>query len=179
MKNVIKLASLLLLTSLIFISCNKVKSLADVNFDVTFTADLDCVVPPATLRDIDGTFNTSVVIDPTSDPDVAKYINNIKNYEILSMTGTITSISKDCNLVSATSSVYNNSSSADWAFANVPLSVGATLNFGNENGQWATVKQILMDGQQFTVSIQGETDKDDVTFTLQVEIEAKVTILFP
>lgn len=175
MKNVIKMMSVAIFASLIFISCNKVKSLADVTFDTTFTADLDCVVPPAGAREINGTFSASAVINPAADPDVAEYLDNIVSYEILSMTGTITSISKDVNLVSATASVYNTSSTASWSFTNVPLSVGATLNFSNDNGQWATVDQILMTGQEFTVSLDGQTDEDDVTFTVQLAIETEIT----
>jgi hypothetical protein len=176
MKNVFKLASIILLTSLVFVSCNKVKSLADVTFDTTFTADLDCVVPPASAREIDGTFSSSAVINPASDPDVAQYLDNIIGYDILSMTGTITSISADnVTLSSSTASVYNASNNASWQFTDVPLTVGATLNFGNENGQWSTVDQILMTGQEFTVSLEGETNEDDVTFTVQLAIETQVT----
>lgn len=176
MKNVFKIMSAVVLTSLIFISCNKVKSLADVTFDTTFTADLDCMVPPATARDIDGMFSASTVIDPASDPDVEEYLENIIGYEILSMSGTITSVSaENVTLVSSTATVYNSSNSASWQFSDIPLTVGATLNFGNENGQWDTVDQILMTGQEFTVSLEGETDEDDVTFTVLLSIGTQIT----
>ncbi|HEY9114558.1 MAG TPA: hypothetical protein VIN10_07635 [Bacteroidales bacterium] len=176
MKNVFKIMSAVVLTSLIFVGCNKVKSLADVTFDTTFKSDLNCVVPPASTREIDGTFSASSVIDPASDPDVAEYLDNITDYEILSMTGTITSVSVDnANLLSSTANVYNSSYNASWQFANVPLTVGTVLNFGNENGQWTTVDQILMTGQVFTVSLEGETDEDDITFTVQLAIETQIT----
>jgi hypothetical protein len=176
MKNVLKIMTVVFLASIIIVGCKKVKSLADVTFDQTFTADLDCVVPPAATRDINGTFNASAVIDPASDPDVAEYLNNIVGYEILSVIGTITSVSKDnVNLLSATGSVFNNSSNASWQFTNVPIVVGGTLTFGNENGQWGTVDQILMTGQVFTVSLSGTTDEDDFTFTVEVAIETEIT----
>lgn len=176
MKNLLKIVGIVFLASLILVSCKKVKSLADVTFDSTFTADLDCVVPPTSARDIDGTFSTSAVIDPASDPDVAEYLDNIVGYEILSITATVTSVSVDnANLLSGTATVFNNSSNASWQLSNVPLTVGSNIPLGNENGQWNTVDQILMSGQEFTVSLSGETDEDDFTFTLQVAIETEVT----
>jgi len=176
MKTFLKFTSALLLTSFILISCNKVKSLADVTFDTTFTADLDCIVTPVSAREINGTFSSSAVINPASDPAVIEYLDNIIGYEILSMTGTITSVSaENVTLLNSTASVYNSSNNANWQFTDVPLTVGATLIFGNENGQWNTVDQILMTGQEFTVSLEGETNEDDVSFTVQLAIETQIT----
>ena len=176
MKNLFKIVGVVFIASLILVSCNKVKSLADVKFDAKFTADLDCVVPPSSLREIDATFSQSEVIDPTSNPDVAEYIDNIVGYEINSITATITSVSVDnTNLLTGTASVFNNSSNASWQFSNVSLVVGNSVTLGNENGQWNTVDQILMTGQPFTVMVSGETDEDNFTFTVQIVIDTEIT----
>lgn len=171
MKKINYLMALLLLTGIIFTGCNKVKELADVTFNATYDANLNVVVPAT--RNV--SFETETTIDPTADEDVAKYINNIKSFNVQSMTATITSISKDVTLVTADLTVFNSSKTAEWNMENLPLTVGASIPLGNENGQWDTVNQIFDDKTAFTVKLVGETDEGDVTFTLKVSITTQIT----
>jgi len=121
------------------------------------------------------TFSASAVIEPTEDPNVNIYLNNIKEYEIQSVKGTITSMSQEnVTVTSAVFTVHNFQYDAIWAFQNELLTTGKTITFGNENGQWDTVAGILKDGQEVTLLITGEADFSGVTFTVKIEIETKV-----
>jgi hypothetical protein len=115
------------------------------------------------------------VIEPTEDPNVNIYLNNIQEYEIQSVKGTITSMSQEnVTVTSAVFTVHNFQYDAIWAFQNELLTTGKTITFGNENGQWDTVASILKDGQEVTLLITGEADFSGVTFTVKIEIETKV-----
>lgn len=171
MKKINYLLALMLLTGLVFTSCNKVKDLADVTFNASYDADLNVAIPAAR----NASFETEVTIDPAADEEVQTYLDNIKSFEVQSMTATITSISKDVTLVTADLTVFNSSKTATWHMENLPLTVGASIPLDNDNGQWDTVNQIFADKTAFTVKLVGETDEGDVTFTLQVSITTKIT----
>ncbi len=172
MKNLKFLLAGFLLTGLIFSGCKKAEEALDVTFDATYKADINIDVPAAVRN---ASFNESVTIDPASDPDVSKYWDKIKKFEIQAITGEITSISKEVTLVSATLSIFNDTRNAQWTFNNVPLTVGTTLTLDNSSGQWDKVAQILKDKKVFTISVNGEVSEGDVSFTILVTIKTKVT----
>lgn len=161
----------LFVTSIIFSGCNKVKELADVTFTATYDANLDVVVP-ATRN---ASFETETTIDPTSDEEVQKYIDNIKSFNVQQVTAEVIAISKDVTLVTSDLTVFNTNYTAAWHMENLPLSVGATIALGNEDGQWTTVNQIFEDKTAFTVKLVGETDEGDVTFTLKITMTTQIT----
>lgn len=166
------LGTLILAVTIIWSGCNKIEEATDIEFEATYNADLDVVVPSGQRS---ATFNSKTTIDPLSDPKVAQYINKIKNYKVLMVNAEITSISEDVTLLNAKLEIYTDANNAEWNLTNLPLSQGAQLELGNENGQWDTVKQILEEKKEFTIELTGETDKGDVSFTVRVSIKAKVT----
>lgn len=172
MKNLKILSLVVLLIGLVFGSCKKVEEALDVTFDATYDTDLNVDVP-AVARNV--SFSASSTIDPASDPDVSKYWDKIKKFEVQEVTGVITSISKEVTLVSADLTIANDSRTAKWTFNNVPLTVGTKLTLDNSGGQWNTVDQILQDKKVFTVRINGEVSEGGVQFTILVTIKTKVT----
>ncbi|MCG8306123.1 MAG: hypothetical protein MI975_01950 [Cytophagales bacterium] len=64
------------LAFLTMFNCDEVKELADVNFQTTLTKTLPVNVVST------NEMTTSVTLDATSDPEIMKYANNIKGYEI-------------------------------------------------------------------------------------------------
>lgn len=165
----------LLIATLIIASCNTVKDALDVTFDTSFTAPLNIDVPEGTKAGINGTFNESATIDPLTDENVKKYADNLKDFEVTELTGEITSINKDVTLTTMTITVSNASKSTSWTVNNVAISQGTKITFGNDNGEWDTVNNILKDKQEFTVTAQGETDQDGVQFNLNLTIKVRVT----
>lgn len=62
---------------LAFISCDEVKDLADIDFDSTLEKTLPVVVTSTSEM------TTSIDLDATTaDPEILKYADNIKNYEV-------------------------------------------------------------------------------------------------
>ncbi|NTV82912.1 MAG: hypothetical protein HGA23_01250 [Bacteroidales bacterium] len=175
MKKVLVILSLMV-TSIFLTSCDKVKDLNTVDFDATFSGDLDCATAGVKSNLLVPTFGGSVVIEPTSDPNVNIYLNKIKEYEIESIKATITSMSQEnVTVTTAYLLIKNFQYQAQWDFQNELLTTGKIITLGNENGQWDTVSDILKDGQEFTILITGEADFSGVTFTIKVDIETKVT----
>lgn len=60
-------------------SCDEVKELADIDFSTTIVKTLPVNVASTSEM------TTSILLDATSDPEIAKYINNIKGYEITNL----------------------------------------------------------------------------------------------
>ena len=158
-------------------ACSTVDDLTKVTFDVEFKADLNCEVPAGSFKSgIDGAFAVSETIDPLSDSVVEEYIDKIKSWEVNSVTAEILSVSKeDVNLLNAEVKVFSDAHSAVWYMSDIPLVVGQKTTLDNGNGQWDAIDSIFGDKKVFTVSVDGTTDKDDVTFVIQVVINSTVT----
>ena len=171
MKNLKFLFAGIFLTALVFSGCNKVEEALDVTFDANYKTNLNVEVGPG--RSV--TFYEKEEIDPASDPDVNKYWNKIKDFEVREITGTIIDISKNVTLETGTLSIYNNNRRAQWTFNNIPLTVGTSLTLDNAGGNWSTVSRILKDKQTFTVEVEGAVSDGDVKFTVLVTIKTKVT----
>ncbi len=160
-----------LIIGMSFFSCDKIDELTEVDFEATYDAELDV---QAYSRGIDGTFYAYATIDPSSNSDFHKNKDKIKNIEILSVSGTMLTLNTDFTL-NAALSIYSDKYEAYWSYSEFPVSVGTTLTLGNEDGQWSTVKSIANEKAPYHVSISGNTDKDDLVFTLRVTIKYKVT----
>ncbi len=121
MKTVIYLlGSLILSAFLITSSCSKVEELTDVDFEATYDAELEV---ETTSRGMDGDFSSFATIDPTSNSNFNKYINNIKNIEIITVLGEVLYISEDISLT-ADLKIYSETYSAKWSLNNFPVTVG-------------------------------------------------------
>ena len=162
----------ILLFTIVFSGCKKVEDALEVTFDTTLTKDLNIDVPGDTKSGVTGTFDESVTIDPNDDANFAEYKEMIKNIEVSEVTGKITSVTNgDFNVSNLNITV----GTAQWTFANVAVTQGASLTLDNANGQWDTIKSLLNGKEAFTATATGTTDKDDVKFTIQIKIKAKVT----
>lgn len=158
-------------------SCSKVTDMADVTFNTEFKADLDCEVPSGSFKlGSNGIFAASETIDPLADTTVEKYIDKIKAWEITGISGEILSVSKaGVNLLDADLEVFSENHVASWHIPTTPLIAGQEIELDNSDGQWDTINLILGEKQEFTVSVNGETDEDDVTFVIRVIMKSKVT----
>ncbi len=170
----IKIALLAILIGAIgFTGCEKVKDIADVKFNANYTTDLNINVTPG--RDINGTFSESATINPTSDEQVEQYLDLIKSWEVTGLTGEFLNTSQDFTLVNTEFTISSEDKSAVWQFSDIAVTDGTALTLDNANGQWDTVNQILAEKQTFTVTFSGETDTDEVSFTMRITIQTEVT----
>jgi hypothetical protein len=157
--------------------CKTVEELNEITFDADFNADLNCDVPAGSLKSgINGAFSVTATIDPLADPNVEKYIDHIKSWNVVGVSGEIISVSKSgVNLLNAEVKVFSSNHAAIWNVPGFPLVVGQKVTLGNENGQWDEINAILGEKNVFTVSGSGTTDDDDFSFTLRIIIKTKVT----
>ena len=175
MKLKLILASVMLI-GLTFSGCEKIKSLLDVHFNTHYTVDMNLSVPvPGSVGNVASTFQGSATINPKDNAEVAKYGKLIKGFDISSATGTFKNVSKAMTLVSAELSITSGNQTASWQFSNLSITNGTHITFDNSNGQWDKVNAILGSLEPFTVTLSGETDKDGVSFTMTLAIDATVT----
>ncbi|MCK5907357.1 MAG: hypothetical protein KAG37_07190, partial [Flavobacteriales bacterium] len=82
-----------------FTSCDSIESLADIDFDADLSTPTMTIAPPKvigkTLGDGGYNFSEHSTIDPISDPDIKKYLDKIKKWDIKSMQIDFTSVSKE------------------------------------------------------------------------------------
>lgn len=173
MKKQVKPLLLIIAAMMIYQGCSKL----DVDFDANFKTNLNVIVSPDGLKNLAGyPFSASAVIDPMDDSDFAKYTNKIKEIKVKELTAEVTSINKPVSLVSCDFSVSSSGYvPANWSFENEDIFIGKVFTLANTNGQWDNVQTILDSKEQFTVSIAGETDQDDVQFTIEVTIKTEIT----
>lgn len=175
MKTTFRTLAIMLLGIVVATSCKKL----DTNFDAKYVVNLDVVVPPGGLLKagvLDKAFTASKTIDPLSDADMAKYANQIKDVQVNSVTGVITSITKPVTLVNSTLTVtspgYN---TATWAITNQLLEVGKTITLNDDNGQFTDIHLMLKDMKTVTVTLAGTSSDADVEFTFELTLDTKVT----
>jgi hypothetical protein len=162
----------LLTLSLIYAGCNKIEEATDVAFNASYDANLNATV---NAPDLKAAFIAEDEIDPLENSNVSQYIDKIKDVEIQNLTATITSIDKDVILLSGDLEIFTDANKANWYMENVPLTSGAQIDLGNENGAWDTVRAIFGEKKAFTVKLKGSTDKGQVAFTMMVTIDTKMT----
>lgn len=176
MKKIKTAVSLVIVIILISSGCNKLENLLDVTFNAEYAVDLEAVIPPSlNLKQASGTFSASATIDPASNADFSRYADKIKEIEITSISAEVLNISKPLTLKMASIAVFSDTRSTSWNFTEEIITVGKILTLGNESNQWIIVQNILEDKNIFTVFIDGETDVDDVMFTLEITIKTIVT----
>ncbi|MBE0663623.1 MAG: hypothetical protein IH597_14300 [Bacteroidales bacterium] len=173
MKKLIKPLFLIIAALMIYSGCDKL----DVDFDANFKTNLNVIVPADGLKNLTGyPFSESEFIDPMDDSDFAKYADKIKEIKVKELTAEVTSINKPVSLVSCDFSVSSSGYVPEnWSFENEDIFVGKVFTLANTNGQWDNVQTILDNKEQFTVSMAGETDQDDVQFTIEVIIKSEIT----
>lgn len=174
----LKILSLIAFGALLvtFASCDKVKSVADVTFDASLNSNIDATSSSET-RAAGFTFSGSSVIDPTSDDNINKYWDNIKNWDIQKITLKVNSIEQDANLTDGHLSVKDNSSqdviySAD--VPNLPLTAGTTI-LEITDGDWANIVSALSAQHSLLVAVDGTIDQPNDAITFEVIIDLKVT----
>lgn len=142
MKNLKYLLLGIFLSGVVFSGCQKAKEVFDVEFNASYDADFTIVVAPGTRNT---SFYESVLIDPISDPDVKKYANKLKKFEVTELKARIINLSKEVNLISCYISVYLDDRSANWNFDNLSFTDGSGIIPDYSGGQWNGAFAIMMD----------------------------------
>ena len=170
MKKLIFLFSMLVLMAG-FNSCNKIDEATTVEFTASYDADLQIDV---NSRNTDGSFSAFATIDPTSDSEFNKYIKNIKDISVESITGWVVYTNPDFILESADLRIYNDSYSAEWTYSDESIYTGASLVMGDEEEQWDNVSKIANSKSVYNLSLIGSVNVDELSCTVRVTITYKI-----
>ncbi len=172
--------TLMLLLAIGLSSCDKLKNLADIEFDTTLSGNLNILVeePGTKSALVSYSFSANTNINPLDDDNVAKYIDNIKDWSVNGITARVVSVNKP-NVVFLSGTFFkvsNNTHSAQWTLP-VDFSVveNAQFSLDNSGGAWDAVRQILLKNSAFNIMVDGECTENDVTVVIKLSIGAKVT----
>lgn len=179
MRTTVKLLVLLMFTAGM-ISCESIKSLADVEFETEMNTDLDIIPNQQTLKgELDTwTFLAEEKIDPTADPEIEKYVNNIKGYQVRELKAVVKSTTKTGVTIKG-GSFFEISDATDQTRWTLPsdfdVTVGNSYILGNDAGEWNTVQSILGRNSEFDVSVEGDISDGDVVVVIEIYIKSMVT----
>jgi hypothetical protein len=154
--------------------------LLNVDFDTELSSDLNINVQDSgTKSSINGySYTASTTLDPLSDKEVKKYKDKIEDYNVKSLTATVTYVSKpDVKLLAGTFfEIYDSKDKARWTLSSdFDVTEGAEYTLDNSDGKWKTVRNILKRNSVFTIASEGAANTNNITIIFKVSIDATVT----
>jgi hypothetical protein len=152
-----------------FASCEK--DLLDVKFDTEYTSDFQVEVDSSKGK---AAFMHRDTIDPTSDEEVQKYLENIKEWNLKEYSAKFLNLSEDFNLDNVYFKIISGELEAEWFFENVSVKEATIIVLEDLNGQFDKVNTILKKAEPFVVEFSGVTDKSNITFDAESKIKAEV-----
>lgn len=163
-----------------FAGCQKVKSLADITIHPSFPADINVSIPPVTgIQSTNGTsisFNDSITVDPTSNSDVSKYLNDIKSWSVDSVSAVFNNVSTPVNLTNVKVTVTNGTDTFNWQTSSISIHTGTVFALDNSSGQIDMLNSILNAKQPFKINFSGTSDQANVSFTLSLTIKTTMVV---
>ena len=161
-----------------FFACDKVEELADINFNTTVTTTL----PVAAINTDEATY--SILLNATSDPEIQKYADKIKKYEITELLVAVENYS-----AATTDEIYFN---GDLGFGTINSTQAAsTCSISNLNvthvkgtGDFAfnacnsilpDIADMLTADNAAKVYLSGAFTKAPLSFDLNITAKVKVT----
>jgi hypothetical protein len=177
MRNLMNFAILLALVAGLS-SCEKIKSLFDVDFDTTFSGDLDIDIPESALKSAIGyEFQVQATIDPLDDEDVAEYIDNIKEMQVNDVLATVVAVNKE-NVAFESGTFFKIADDTDvvtWTLtSDWPITEGTELTLGDLGGTYKVVQDILERKGPFKIGVEGTCTQKGVNITIRLSIDTKV-----
>lgn len=160
-------------------SCEKIKSIFDVDFDTTLSGDLDIdIQEPVTKSTNNYEFEAFADIDPLDDEDIAEYVDNIKSFAVDGVVAEVVYVNKE-NVVfkQGTFFVISDSNtevkwtlSSDWT-----IMEGTEITLEDAGDIYKSVADILDKKGTFKVGVSGVSSETGVYITIRIGIDTKVT----
>jgi len=178
MKNLMKIGFVLALIASVS-SCEKVKGLFDVDFDTTFSGELDIEIPESSLKSAEyHEFTSETDIDPLDDEDIAEYYDNIEEINVNTILATVVGVNKN-DVVFKSGTFFQILDEADTATFTVqedwPIVQGTSLTLGElGTDNYEKVELIVNRKKQFTIRAEGECTQKGVEITIDLGIRTTV-----
>ncbi len=172
--------TLLFLLPAMFNSCQKIKSIFDVEFDTQLSGTLYIDVDDPVQKSTDAySFHHEVMVSPLDDKEIAEYEENIKQIDVAKIVATITDVNKeDVEFEKGTKITVKGSSEITWTLAESwPIVTGDEIVLGDEASVavYKSVAQMISDMETLTIIASGTCNQTEVYVTLVVGIDLKVT----
>ena len=158
-------------------SCDKIKELADVDFDANLETPNMTISPPLgkNIRTSGYEFLVSNKINPLGNSDIEKYLNKIKKWDINSIEVEVISVSESNTYLKAGTKLEMKSSkhSAMSTFEeDTPIFAG--YKYKVPSSVHSQVEAILNDKEEFDVDFMGGLN-NDATVIMKVKIDVTIT----
>jgi hypothetical protein len=156
-----------------FTSCEKLKKLDDVTFDVTLAVPF--VVNETAVNNSGKTYTDSKLINASSDPEIAKYAKKIDSFKVKKVTYTISNANPNTVLfTNGTLKIAANSKTIASA-TSVNLASTTETELTADNAGFTELANLLLDDKQEMVQLQGTLSKTPVAFNVNFKFYLTVT----
>ena len=166
------LVSVIAIVALSIASCNKVKALLDIKFDVDVKVDMTVKADESGLEG--GAFVVDKTIDPLADEEVKKYIDNIKGWEVLQLSILFKQVNPDFYLSEGLVKLSSAQKEVEWNLKDQQIKKDTKIDLSNDSGQWFIVNEIMNEKKPFNVHFSGIADPGS-NFVLELIIKTKIT----
>ena len=185
MKTILNLFLLLVLVAGLS-SCEKIKSLADVEFDVTLTGDIDIDVEDVVKKSSAAPFDFTAYgyIDPYENDDIWEYEEEIKGFSINDVVAKVVSVEDELGdpvdnvvfLQGTYIEVWDDVAEIRWTFpADFPVEVGYTVTLQDLGESWKILAGMLNRLSLIEIEMDGQCNTNNVYIVIQLGVDAKVT----
>lgn len=178
MRNLVKIVMVVMLASGLS-SCEKIKSIFDVEFDTTLSGEMDIEIQDDVKKSTNEyEFQTSTLIDPLDDEDIDEYVDNIKDFAVNLVEAEVMFVSKENIIFKAGTSfsVYDANDKVSWTLGSDWLVTEGTLvTLEDISEVYDAVADILAKKQPFSISVNGTSTEKGIFVTIGMNIETMVT----
>jgi len=180
MKNMVYLVMLISIAAIVS-SCEKIKSIFDVELNTTLSGTLLIDVDePAKKSTESYSFYQSVDVSPLDDEDIAEYEDNIKKIKVTKIIASIEDVNKE-DVVFEKGTMITIKGSSDeltWILQEPWTIIEGEEIILNDDVSveiYKTITKMLTDLETLTIIAQGNCNQTGVYVTLVVGIDVKVT----
>ena len=167
------LVSLFLIVSLG--SCDKVKELADIDFDANFSTPSMTINPSMAKTDGGYNFTVNSNINPLSNVDVKKYLSKIKKWKVNSIEIEIISVSEPGTyLTKDTKLEMQGSKNKASVTINEDTKIFEGYKYKVPSAVYKKVEKILNDKEDFDIKFDGGLN-NNATVVMKVNIDVTIT----
>ncbi len=167
-------AFLAVLVFLASTGCSKIGDLFTVSVDADFTVDLPVSIAGPDMKTGSYAFDVTKTINLADEPDLVDYIDKIKGISLSTMSSTVMGLALVIQLLDATLTFSGNGESVSWSFTNLSIQNGTALVLANNAGQFDTVSTILEGLGDVVVRFSGNSNMNNVEYTLTNVLSAAV-----
>lgn len=173
MKIKAKLSILLLVVFSAFSSCDLLDKADDVSFDTTLP--LTFIIDENADNPGGMSYSDTQLLDATSDPEVAKYANKIKEFKVNKITYSISAVDPSGVTFNSGSIVVASSGTTIASAGNVSLTSVTDVELSANTAGFNELAANLLDDKEELIKLQGTFTKTPIAFTLACKFHVTIT----